>query len=78
MPAIKVAQEPLLSDQIRHSSRVMVTFLFEIRFIISAIARSYMARGGTGITWALRATPAVKEKVHRGTWMGTAAADGES
>ena len=78
MPATKVTQEPLLSDQIRHSSRVKLTFLFEICLRIAAIARPYMARGGTGITWALRATPAVKEKVHRGAWMGTAVADGES
>ena len=75
---MKAAQEPLHSGQIRHSSRVKVIFLFEIGLVISAIARSCMARGGTGITWALRATPAVKEKVHRGAWMGTAAADGES
>ena len=55
---MKVTQEPLQSGQIRHSSRVRVTFLYEISFNIAAIARSYMARGGTGITWALRAMPA--------------------
>ena len=35
-----------------------LTFLFEICLKIAAIARPYMARGGTGITWALRAMPA--------------------